>query len=117
MTKEEIIGILGKSESVTENKNKTALIVAINSGDINVVVTVPYEVHELFYEALDNEGNILLKDGMECYGDMEFEDYKECLLDIVDVMKAPKFRLTNNRKTLEAYGYQWYYFFGEFKSS
>ena len=79
-------------------------------------VTVPYDINEVFWEAKNKEGVVLVQDSHDFYGDTEYKDIKECLLDIHDVMKAPKFRISNEGKTLEAYGCQWYYLFGDLNS-
>lgn len=116
MRKEYITKILGRSQNVVENENGSAVVVSIKTDDIDVYVTVPYDVNEVFWEAKTKDGDLLVQDSHDFYGDTEFEDIKECLLDIHDVMKAPKFRLSNKGKTIEAYGLQWYYLFGELNS-
>ena len=116
MKKFEITQILGRQVQAEENDNGTALIVSIISDDLDVIVTLPYELHELHYEAKNKLGETLVQDSHECYGDLELDDYKECLQDIVDIAKVPKFRMTNNDMTVEAHGYKWHYFFGEFSS-
>ena len=116
MNKFEIIQILGDQISAEENENGTALSVSMISENIDVIVTLPYELYELHYKAKNKAGETLILDSHECYGDMELDDYKECLQDIIDIAKAPKFRITNNQKTVEAHGYEWRYFFGEFSS-
>ncbi|RCU49625.1 hypothetical protein DU002_11990 [Corallincola holothuriorum] len=116
MRKEYIAKILGNNPNVIENDNGSAVVVSIKTSDIDIYVTVPYDINEVFWEAKNKEGVVLVQDSHEFYGDTEYEDIRECLLDIQDVMKAPKFRVSNEGKTLEAYGYQWYYLFGEFNS-
>ena len=114
MNKEEIIEILGSAENIAEHENGSSLIISILTADIDVYITVTYQVHELYYEAKDKHGNTLVNDWHDFYGDMEVEDFKESLLDIFDVIKSPEFRVANNGKAIEAYGLEWYYFFGEF---
>jgi hypothetical protein len=115
MNKKELIGILGSQ--VRENESCTGLSITLNGGEIIVTVNLPYETHELQYEAKNKAGETLVIDCHECNNDnIHFDDYKECLLDIVDIAKSPKFRAKNENNTIEAFGYRWYYFFGEFIS-
>ncbi|MBQ4810286.1 hypothetical protein J8M20_03015 [Pseudoalteromonas luteoviolacea] len=116
MRKEYISKILGDSPNVVEIDNGSAIFVTIKTDDIDVYVTVPYDVNEVFWEAKNKDGTVLVKDSHDFYVDTEHEDIKGCLLDIHDVMKVPKFRICNGGKTIEAYGYHWYYLFGEFCS-
>ena len=73
-------------------------------------------MHELFYEAKDKNGASLVTDSFECYGESELDDYKECLLDIVDILKSPIFKVTNNGKTIETKHFKWVYLFGKYNS-
>tara|TARA_B100000614_G_scaffold226809_1_gene217595 strand:+ start:129 stop:491 length:363 start_codon:yes stop_codon:yes gene_type:complete len=116
MNKKDILDILGPSESITEREDGSALIVSIISEDLDIVITIPCHVHELFYEARDKNGNILVTDWHDCYGDLEIEDFKETLLDIREVMTSPKLRVASNGKAIEAFSLTWYYFFGEFNT-
>ena len=116
MKKTEILEVIGRDSNAIENESKTALCLTIESEEIDIVVTIPYEVHELYYEAKDKKGTLLVKDCFECYGELELEDYKESLQDIVDVIKSPVFRITNNGKTIETKHYEWVYFFGKYSS-
>ncbi|MBU2705301.1 hypothetical protein KCM76_04875 [Zooshikella marina] len=114
MDKQEILKILGKPESFKENAEGSALTILIQSEALNVVITVPYQVTELIFEVQSKEGKTLLSDKHDFYGASEYEDFKESLLEITDIIKSPELRLTNNGKTVEAKGYKWYYWFGEF---
>lgn len=116
MNKYELVRILGEYGKYRETPSKSALIVDIETPDLDVMITIPYEVHEIFFEARDKSGFVLLVDSQECYGENEQEDYKELLMDVEGVLKQPKFRITNSGKTVEAMGYKWYYFFGKFNS-
>ncbi len=116
MNKNEILKILGNESVAIENDNKTALNVTINSEELDIDITIPYNVYELYFEAKDKKGTTLVKDWFECYGELELEDYKECLQDIVDAIKSPLFRITNNGKTVETKHYEWVYFFGKYTS-
>ncbi len=89
MNKSEILRILGTESNAVENENCTSLCVNIYSENIDVEVTIPYDIHELFYEAKDKQGVNLVNNQFDFYGDMEVEDFKECLLDIVDVITSP----------------------------
>lgn len=114
MDKQEILNIIGESAVVTQNTEATALIILIESLHFDVLVTVPYQVNELFFEVKDKEGNILLTDNHDFYGPTEVEDFKESLFTIADIIKSPGLRVINNGKTVQARGYEWYYWFGEF---
>jgi len=116
MNKSEITQILGGHVRAEENENGTALCVSMISENVDVIVTLPYKILELHYKAKNKIGETLVLDSHECYGDQELDDYKECLQNIIDIAKSPNFRTTNNDKTVEARGYEWYYFFGEFSS-
>ncbi len=117
MDKQEILRILGNPESFKENAERSALTIPIQAETINVVITVPYNVKELFFDMQSKEGTTLLSDSHEFYGDCEDIDFKESLLEIADIIKSPELRLTNNGKTVEAKGFQWYYWFDEFSNS
>ena len=69
---------------------------------------------ELFFDVKDKEGNILLTDNHDFYGLTEVEDFEEALLAIAGIIKSPDLRIVNNGKTVQAKGYEWYYWFGEF---
>jgi len=112
MKKEEISAVLGCGEQISENINRNAFEIFISGSEIDVLVTVPYEVHEIFYQANDKQGVRLLDDWFDHYGDTEREDYKDSLLDIAQIMISPEFRLVNKGKTLEVYKAGWRYFFG-----
>lgn len=112
MKKEEINKIIGTGKQVKENSNRTAYEIILFDNEVDVVITVPFDVHEIFYEAKDKEGNILLEDWRDHYGETELEDYKKSLIEIARIMKSPEFRLTNNQKTLEAKNENWFYLFG-----
>ena len=116
MKKNEILEILGQDSNAIESENKSALCITIESDELDVFITIPYEVHELFYEAKDENGTSLVTDSIECYGESELDDYKECLQDIVDILKSPIFRVTNKGKTIETKHYKWVYFFGKYNS-
>lgn len=116
MEKNQIIEILNTTNGVSENINSTAIIVFIESNDIDVFITIPYEINEIFFEAKNKHGKLLVKDWMDFYGNSSLDDYRETLLDISDVIKHPKLRVINNGKTVEAFGFDWYYFFGEFNN-
>ena len=116
MKKEEIAEILGDGTQIKENQNRNAFEITLLGNEIDVLVTVPYEVHEIFYEAKDKQGNELLKGWRDHYGETELEDYKESLLEIAQLIISPEFRLTNNGKTLEAKNDNWFYFFGYYSS-
>lgn len=114
MNKQEILKIIAESETVTENSERSALIILIESLGFDVLVTVPYQVTELFFEVKDKDGNILFTDNHDFYGAFEFEDFRESLLEIADIIKLPDLRLINNGRTVQAKGYEWYYWFGDF---
>ena len=117
MKKEEILTILGSKDCVSENSGKTAIIVTIKSECIDVYVTIPYGIHEVYFEAKDKQNNLLVKDWFDFYGDSELDDFQETLLDVADVIENPKFRQSKNGKAIEAFGYQWYYLFGAFSEN
>ncbi|MBC3832531.1 hypothetical protein H8K33_13570 [Undibacterium amnicola] len=114
MDKQEILKIIGDAVVVTQNTEDSALVILIEAVHFDVLVTVPYQVTELFFEVKDKEGNILLTDHHDFYGITEIEDFKESLLEIADIVKSPDLRVVNNGKTVQAKGYEWYYWFGEF---
>lgn len=114
MDKQEILNIVGDSHAVRENSNRSAVLVFIESLDINVVVTIPYYVSEIFFEVKDKTGKTLFSDSHDFYGYSKNEDFNEALLEIADIIKTPELRLMNNGKTIQAKGYEWYYWIGEF---
>jgi hypothetical protein len=116
MKKEEIAKLLGYGKLVNENFNGTAYEVLIQGRSFDLVITIPFEVHEIYYEAKDKEGNSLLKDWRDHYGETEIEDYKESLLEVVKTMNSPLFRMVNEGKTVEVKSDGWFYLFGRFGS-
>ena len=116
MDKEEILRILGNPDSFKENDNGSALIGLIQSETFNVIITIPFQVTELFFEVQCKKGNILLQDWHDFYGNLEHEDFKESLHEIADIIKSPILRLTNDGRTVEAKGYSWYFWFGKFSN-
>ena len=115
MNQDELIKkIIEGQPGVKRNDQDNAWQVDIPSDDINVHILIPDDVLEIFLEARDQQGELLIKDWVDFYGDDELEDYKEYLFDIHDVIHAPFFRLVNDGKTLEALAYEWHYFFGAY---
>lgn len=102
MDKQQILKIIGDSAVVTQDTEDSALIILIESLYFDVLVTVPYQVTELFFEVKDKEGNILLTDNHDFYGASEVEDFKESLLEIADIIKSPNLRIVNNGRTVHA---------------
>lgn len=114
MTKDKILTILGESDSITENDNQTALEVRISTENMDVTVTIPYDVYEMFFEAKDKDGKPLVKDWFDFCEGPRRDDFREELLAIVDIMKSPVLRVVNGGKTVEAKCSQWYYWFGNY---
>lgn len=115
MNKESLFRIIGDNRGIVENDNGTALVVNIESDELKVIVTIPYDVNEIYYEAINSQGVVLIKDWSDYYGEFEEDDFQEDLMDIVDVLRKPIIRLSDDGKYVEAFGYRWYYFFGEYR--
>ena len=109
MKREDIANIIS-SELI--NANGTAYEVLIPGVGLDLRITIPFDVHEIFYEAKDKEGNSLLKDWRDHYGETEIEDYKESLLEVVKAINSSQFRMVNEGKTVEVKSDGWFYFFG-----
>jgi hypothetical protein len=112
----EIIKALGIGNLYVENKNRTALEISLSDDRVNVSITLPYEVSEIYYEANGIDGAVFVKDWHDHYGESEEEDYINTLKIISSAIKSPSFRVTNNQKTIELVGAKNTYFFGEFSS-
>ncbi len=112
MNKEEIVNILNLGHPVPENKNQSALEIVITQNNVSLHISVPYGVTEVYYEARDHNGALIIEDWHDHYGDSETEDYIDTLKQISSAMKSPSFRINNN-KTVELLGDETTYFFGE----
>jgi len=112
MNRVEILNILGSNVKFAEKDNQSAIDIFIESEQIDVIVTIPYSVTELFFSATDKAGKSLVVDNFECYGELQDEDFIECLMDIHDIIKSPTLRLSEAGNAIEAKGFQWYYWFG-----
>lgn len=113
MRKEYISKILWGHQSVVENEDATAVVVSIKTDNIDLVITVPYTKNDVVWQAMSKNGELLVQDSHNFDDETELEDFKECLFDIYDVLKAPKFRVSNNVKAIEAFSFKWYFLFGD----
>ena len=113
MNKQEIISVFGSDRILSENSNGTALSLSLKSEQITVKVTIPLGVHELFFEARDTEGSLLVKDWHDFYGEEELVLFKDSLQFLASIPSPPEFTITNNGGTIKVRVARWEYFFGE----
>ena len=116
MKREEIKEILGSDNSIRENEKGTAFEIEVPGSGIDVIFTVPFDVHVIHYEAKNKEGKTLLTDLQDFYGENEESDFKEALVQILNIIRNPYFQLTNNGKTIEYGSDNGTYLFGKFSS-
>ena len=104
MKRDDIKNLLGESPHIQENINGTAFEITIVDNNISIIVTIPFDVHVIHYEATDKAGNSLVTDLQDFYGSTEESDFKETVLETLDLLKSPSFKLINNGKTIETNG-------------
>lgn len=114
MNKEEILKIIGLEDSSEVAESSSALEISITGEGVDIFVTLPHEVTDVYFEARNKEGILLVKDWHDHYGDTELDDYRSTLEKVSSAIKNPNFRVTNNGKTVQLKEDVYLYFFGEF---
>ncbi len=81
--------------------------------DIEIILTIPVEVTELYFEARSKDNTAEVKDWHDFYGESEHQDFKDELSEFLKALARSEFRFTNRGKTLEYFNGQWSYAFGD----
>lgn len=112
MNKEEILNRLHDNSILNINASDTSVDVTVNK-DVCVVLTIPYDVNEMFFEATDHATGNKVKDWFDYYDDEAESDFAEDLERFIDAMSNCPIRINENSKRVEYKKEDWEYFFGE----
>ena len=95
----------------------SAVKIVRERGGLRALLTIPYEVHELFLEAEHTVSGQKVEDWFDYYGETEEADFRDNLQRFVIVLRECDLRIDERGKTIEyLFGNQWRYFFGHFSA-
>ena len=81
------------------------------------VLTIPYEAHELFFEAEHPASGKKVEDWFDYYGETEEADFRDDLRRFVFALRECDLRIDERGKTVEYFHQdRWQYFFGRFSA-
>lgn len=112
---EETIDKYGLAPFSSFTKNNSACLIKKGKSGIEIELTIPINVYEIFFKAKDLSTSKAIDDWRDYYGEDKEKDYIEDLESILLVLSEKDIRFSDDKKTIEYQDGDWKYFFGHMK--
>jgi hypothetical protein len=111
------VNAAGGNDTFQVQPGDNAVVVVCERNDLRIVLTIPYEVHELSFEMEHHVSGRKIQDWFDYYGETEESDFEDDLKRFIFVLRKCEFRIDDLGKTVEYYHQdRWQYLFGYFFS-